>query len=89
MKILLLFVPLMAAQPSAGVGYVNVKLGYCCAEMYAQQNRDCWQTYHYRGAAFNMPAKIVEMRAADNPVAIEAAMDELVQQAQFSCDGNA
>ena len=89
MKFLLLFVPLLATQPTAGAGYVNVRLGYCCAEMYAHHNRDCWQTYSYRGASYSMPAKMIEQRAADHPVAIQAAMDELIQRAQFDCDGNA
>ena len=89
MKTLLMFVPLLATSSPIADGWVNLKLAYCCKAVYRQHRDWCWQTEKSGLAQEPAPTHLLVTRVIDNPVLIQAAVTQLVQHAQFSCDGEA
>ena len=89
MKTLLMFVPLLATSSPIAEGWVNVKLGYCCKEVYRYHREWCWRIEKSGLVENHQPSHVLVTRVKDKPVLIQAAVQQLVQQAQFSCDGSA
>ena len=87
MKFLLLFVPLFATQTPVTDNHVIVSLYWCCNQQYRQDANVCYKYYEDPSMLYKSKDFTRSIAAANHPVAINAAMDELVQQAQFSCHG--
>ena len=86
MKTLLMFVPLLATSSPVAEGWVNIKLGYCCNTVYRYHREWCWRLEKSGSDHLN---HVLVTRVMDQPEMVQAAIERLVQQAQFSCDGHA